>query len=153
MPSLNKVILIGRCGRDPEVRRATLGDAIANISIATSKRFKDKVTGETREETEWHRIVMFGSLAEITEQYVRKGRLLYIEGSLRTRKWTDQTEQERYTTEIIANTMKLLDRKDALPAQSTPDDYAKASGRGNVSAQSARSASLEELADDIPFLT
>ena len=129
------------------MRRTGNGNVIANVSLATSERYKDKTTGDTREETEWHRIVMFGRLGEIAEQYVSKGRLLYIEGSLRTRKWTDKNGIERYTSEIVANTMKLLYSKDSEKEKSTPEDYARASGR-DVNNKPVRPT---ELDDDIPF--
>lgn len=109
MASVNKVIIVGNVGRDPEIRTFPSGDKVANLSIATTDRWRDKNTGENRESTEWHRIIFNGKLADIVEQYVRKGSQLYIEGSLRTRKWTDQASgQERYATEIRADTMQML---------------------------------------------
>lgn len=106
--TLNKVILIGRVGADPEVRYMPSGNAVANVRLATNEVYKDKTTGQNQEQTEWHRIVMYGKLAEIVGQYVQKGRLIYIEGRIRTNKWQDQSGQDRYTTEIIANEMQLL---------------------------------------------
>ena len=108
MASVNKVILVGNLGRDPEIRYAPSGDAICNISIATTDTWKDKQSGEKREATEWHRVVFFGKLAEIAGQYLKKGRAVYVEGRLQTRKWQDQTGQDRYTTEIRANEMQML---------------------------------------------
>lgn len=108
MASLNKVLLIGNCGKDPEVRYAPSGDAIANITLATTETWKDKQSGERREQTEWHRVVFFGRLAEIVGQYVKKGSQLYVEGRLQTRKWQDKDGQDRYTTEIRADEMKML---------------------------------------------
>ncbi|WP_343189917.1 single-stranded DNA-binding protein [Buchnera aphidicola] len=108
---INKVILIGHLGQDPEVRYMTNGIAVANMNIATSETWKDKNTGETREKTEWHRIVLFNKLAEIAREYLRKGSQVYIEGSLQTRKWQDQNNMDRYTTEVVVNiggTMKML---------------------------------------------
>ncbi|MCB1185424.1 single-stranded DNA-binding protein, partial [bacterium] len=103
MASVNKVIIVGNLGRDPEIRYAPSGDAICNASIATTDTWRDKQTGEKRESTEWHRVVFFGKLAEIAGQYLKKGRAVYVEGSLRTRKWQDQDGKERFTTEIRAN--------------------------------------------------
>ncbi|CAL4324753.1 Single-stranded DNA-binding protein [Buchnera aphidicola (Chaitophorus populicola)] len=100
---INKVILIGYLGQDPDIRYMTNGSAVANINVATSENWKDKNTGEIREKTEWHKVVLFGKLAEITGEYLKKGSQVYIEGSLQTRKWKDQNNLERYTTEIIVN--------------------------------------------------
>ena len=109
MASLNKVIIIGNLGRDPEIRTFPSGDQVANVTVATTDRWKDKQTGENKESVEWHRIVFNGRLAEIAGQYLRKGSQVYVEGSLRTRKWTDQaTGQERYATEIRADSMQML---------------------------------------------
>jgi single-strand DNA-binding protein len=108
MASLNKVILIGNLGKDPETRYAPSGDAICNITVATSETWKDKATGEKKEATEWHRVVFFGRLAEIAAQYLRKGSQIYVEGRLQTRKWQDKEGQDRYTTEIRGDEMKML---------------------------------------------
>jgi single-strand DNA-binding protein len=108
MASVNKVILIGNLGKDPEVRYLPSGSAICNITLATSRQWKDKTSGERQEETEWHRVALFDRLAEIAGEYLKKGRPVYIEGRLKTRKWTDKEGQERYTTEIIADQMQLL---------------------------------------------
>lgn len=108
---INKVILIGNLGRDPEVRYTPNGNAVANISIATSESWKDKQTGEQQERTEWHRVVMFGRLGEIAGEYLKKGSKVYVEGKLQTRKWQDQNGQDRYSTEVIANEMQMLDSK------------------------------------------
>jgi single-strand DNA-binding protein len=108
MASVNKVIIVGNLGRDPEMRTFPSGDQVANVRIATTDRWRDKNTGETKEATEWHSVVFNGRLAEIVGQYLRKGSQVYVEGSLRTRKWTDQSGQERYTTEIRADTMQML---------------------------------------------
>lgn len=108
---VNKVILVGNLGQDPEVRYMPNGGAVANITLATSESWRDKQTGENKENTEWHRVVLFGKLAEIAGEYLRKGSQVYIEGQLRTRKWQDQSGQERYTTEIVVNvggTMQML---------------------------------------------
>lgn len=109
MASVNKVIIVGNLGKDPEIRTFPSGDQVANVTIATTDRWRDKNTGENREATEWHRVTFNGRLAEIAGQYLRKGSQVYVEGSLRTRKWTDQaTGQERYATEIRADTMQML---------------------------------------------
>ena len=134
MASVNKVILVGNLGRDPEMRTFPSGDQVANVRIATTDRWRDKNTGENRESTEWHSVVFNGRLAEIVGQYLRKGSQVYVEGSLRTRKWTDQSGQERYTTEIRADAMQMLGGRQgggadegwgggtgaAAPMQSTP---------------------------------
>ncbi len=105
---INKVILVGNLGADPEVRTTNSGLKVANLRLATSERQKDKASGEWKEHTEWHRVVVFGRTAEVVEQYAQKGRQLYIEGRIRTRKWTDQSGAERYSTEVIGDLMKLL---------------------------------------------
>jgi single-strand DNA-binding protein len=108
MASVNKVILVGNLGADPEVRYMPSGDAVANLRIATTDRYKDKQSGEMKEATEWHRVSMFGKLAEIAGQYLRKGSSVYIEGRIRTRKWQDQSGQDKYSTEIVADQMQML---------------------------------------------
>ncbi len=108
MASVNKVIVVGNLGRDPEMRTFPSGDQVANVTIATTDRWRDKTSGEMREATEWHRVVFNGKLAEIAGQYLRKGSQVYVEGSLRTRKWTDQAGVEKYTTEIRADQMQML---------------------------------------------
>ena len=114
MASVNKVILICNLGKDPETRYAPSGDAICNITLATTDNWRDKATGEKREATEWHRVVFFGKLAEIAGQYLRKGSQVYVEGSLRTRKWQDKDGQDRYTTEIRADEMKMLGSRQGM---------------------------------------
>lgn len=129
---VNKVILIGHLGQDPEVRYMPNGGAVATLSLATSETWRDKQSGEQKEKTEWHRIVLFGKLAEIAGEYLRKGSQVYIEGSLQTRKWTDQAGVEKYTTEIVVNiggTLQMLGGVRNLP---TPDNQARAVG-GNLS--------------------
>lgn len=111
MATVNKVILVGHLGRDPETRHMPNGDAVCTASVATSESWKDKATGERKEATEWHRVIFFGRLAEIADQYLHKGSSIYVEGSLRTRKWTDKSGVERYTTEIRADVMKMLGGK------------------------------------------
>ena len=111
MASVNKVILVGNCGRDAETRYTPSGEAITNVTLATSETWKDKNTGDKKETTEWHRIVFYRKLAEIAGQYLKKGKTVYIEGKLQTRKWTDKDGIERYTTEIVADTMQMLGGK------------------------------------------
>ena len=124
MASVNKVILIGNLGRDPEVRYMPSGDAVANITIATTETWKDK-GGEKQEQTEWHRVAMFGKTAEIAGEYLKKGSQVYIEGKLQTRKWTDKEGQERYTTEIRADRMQMLgSRSGGSERMAPPDDDA-----------------------------
>ena len=108
---VNKVILIGHCGQDPEMKSTASGSAVTNINLATSESWKDKQTGQQQERTEWHRVVFFNRLAEIAGEYLKKGSKVYIEGSLRTRKWQDQSGQDRYTTEIVASEMQMLDSR------------------------------------------
>ena len=120
MASINKVILIGNLGKDPETRYAPSGDAICNITLATTDTWRDKASGEKREATEWHRVVFFGKLAEIAGQYLRKGSSVYVEGSLRTRKWQDKDGQDRYTTEIRADEMKMLGGRQGMGGTDAP---------------------------------
>ena len=110
---VNKVILVGNCGQDPETKYMPSGGAVTNISVATSESWKDKNTGQQQERTEWHRVVFFNRLAEIAGEYLRKGGKVYVEGSLRTRKWQDNNGQDRYTTEIVASEMQMLDSRGA----------------------------------------
>lgn len=120
---INKVILVGNLGQDPEVRYMPNGGAVANITLATSESWRDKQTGETKEKTEWHRVVLFGKVAEVTGEYLRKGSQVYIEGTLQTRKWQDQSGQDRYTTEVIVSvggTMQMLGSRQGGWGQSQP---------------------------------
>ncbi|AVP56746.1 single-stranded DNA-binding protein [Pulveribacter suum] len=117
MASVNKVIIVGNLGRDPEMRTFPSGDQVANVRIATTDRWRDKNTGENKEATEWHSVVFNGRLAEIVGQYLKKGSQVYVEGSLRTRKWTDQSGQERYTTEIRADAMQMLGSRQGMGGQ------------------------------------
>ncbi|ALG68619.1 single-stranded DNA-binding protein [Beggiatoa leptomitoformis] len=121
MSSVNKVILVGRLGNDPEIRYSAAGSAMANISIATSEQWKDKQSGQKQERTEWHRVVFFDRLAEIVGEYLRKGSLIYVEGRLQTRKWQDKDGTDRYTTEIIAKEMNMLGGR----SDSSSADYAQ----------------------------
>ena len=134
MASVNKVTIVGNLGRDPEMRAFPSGDQVANVTIATTDRWRDKNTGENKEATEWHRVVFNGRLAEIVGQYLRKGSQVYVEGSLRTRKWTDQaTGQERYATEIRADTMQMLGSRQGMGGgQGGGDDSGYGDNGGNM---------------------
>ncbi len=136
MASVNKVIIVGNLGRDPETRYMPSGDAVTNFSIATTDKWKDKATGEQKEATEWHRISTFGKLAEIAGQYLKKGSQVYIEGSLRTRKWTDSNGQEKYSTEIKADSLQMLGGK---PSESQAQQSHAPEQQGSA------------MDDDIPF--
>ena len=147
--SINKVILIGNLGRDPEVRYTPNGLAVANITIATTEVWKDKTSGENQERTEWHRIVMYSRLAEIAGEYVRKGSKVFIEGRLQTRKWQDKnTGQDRYTTEIVADSMQMLDNKAGGGSNSPSPMESSAPEKSGMEPQAAPADSFD---DDIPF--
>ena len=166
MASVNKVILIGNLGRDPEVRYAPSGSAICNVTIATSRAWKDKTSGEKQEETEWHRVVFFDRMAEVAGEYLKKGKSIYVEGRLKTRKWTDKDGAEKYTTEVMADRMEMLGSREgggmgnmddgsgggssapaprAMPARQAPASKPAA-------APAAKSATgFDDMDDDIPF--
>ena len=144
MASVNKVILVGHLGADPESRFAPSGDAICNIRIATSETWKDKNTGEKKEATEWHRVSFFGKLAEIAGQYLKKGSQVYIEGSLRTRKWQDKDGKDQYTTEIRCDVMKMLGGK--------PEGQQQQAAPRQQAPQRQQPAPSGEFDDDIPFM-
>jgi len=131
MASVNKVIVVGNLGRDPEMRTFPSGDQVANVTVATTDKWKDKQSGEMREATEWHRIVFNGKLAEIAGKYLRKGSQVYVEGSLRTRKWTDKDGVEKYTTEIRADQMQMLGSKDSGERPAAPPAAPKPSQAGS----------------------
>jgi single-strand DNA-binding protein len=130
MASVNKVIIVGNLGRDPESRSFPSGDRVTNVTIATTDRWKDKTSGEMKEATEWHRVVFNGRLAEIAEQYLRKGSQVYLEGSLRTRKWTDKDGVEKYTTEIRADQMQMLGKREGMGGPSGDDEGGGSAGGG-----------------------
>jgi single-strand DNA-binding protein len=157
MASVNKVILVGNLGADPETRYLPSGDAVCNIRIATTDRVRDKTSGEYRENTEWHRIVFFGKLAETAGQYLKKGRQVYVEGRIRTSKWQDKEGNERYTTEIVANDMRMLGSREGMGSPSAGEaEYggsmpsAPAAGAGRP-APARKTPSFEDMDDDIPF--
>ena len=156
MPSVNKVMLLGNLGRDPEVRTFPNGDSVCNFSIATSTSWKDKDSGEKKEKTEWHNIVMYRKLAEIAGEYLKKGSSVFVEGSLQTRKWQTKEGQDRYTTEVVADTMQMLGGKDNRNNSSNePDDnYNQEPDRTSQTKESSSASSepsLELPDDDIPF--
>lgn len=144
---INKVILIGNLGADPEVRYMPSGDAAATLRIATSETWKDKQTGENQERTEWHSVVLFKRLAEIAGEYLRKGSKVYIEGSLRTRKWQDKNGQDRYTTEIVGAEMQMLDSRGA----GAPAGGKSESASGSAPTRQSEAPAAADLDDDIPF--
>ncbi|CEJ96290.1 Single-stranded DNA-binding protein [Caballeronia glathei] len=178
MASVNKVILVGNLGADPETRYLPSGDAVANIRLATTDRYKDKSSGEMKELTEWHRVSFFGRLAEIVNEYLKKGSSVYIEGRIRTRKWTDQAGQERYSTEIVADQMQMLGGRAGAGGGGDEGGYSRSApaersggsggrapaaggrgaggGGGGASGGSSRSnapagGGFDEMDDDIPF--
>jgi single-strand DNA-binding protein len=154
MASVNKVILIGNLGKDPETRYLPSGEAVTSFSIATSETWKDKTSGEKKEATEWHRISAFGKLAEICGEYLRKGSPVYIEGSLRTRKWQDKEGQDRYTTEIRADQMRMLgSRGEGGGGGGGMREPAAAPSGGSASKAPAKKSggSFDDMDDDIPF--
>lgn len=161
---LNKVTLIGRLGADPEVRYMPKGGAVTNIRLATTRRWKDRQTGERRDETEWHRVVFFTRLAEIAGEYLRKGSLVYIEGRIRTQKWQDQNGQDRYTTEIVSEQMQMLDSRSggtgnfndnqANATHTTPQQSTSSQPQMPQNQQTPDSppaAAYDDFDDDIPF--
>lgn len=158
---INKVILVGTLGKDPEVKYMPSGGAITNVSVATSEQWKDKQSGEKKEITEWHRVVFFNRLAEIAGEYLRKGQQVYIEGRLRTRKWQGQDGQDRYTTEIVADDMQMLGGRPgggmgAGSYEEAPQRTASGSGNpgrsaGNSAPAPASDRGFEDFDDDIPF--
>lgn len=149
MSSINKVILIGNLGADPEIRDMPNGDAVANIRLATTETWKDKNSGEKKEQTEWHRVVFYRRLAEIVGQYLKKGSQVYVEGRLRTRKWQDRDGQERYTTEIEATEMQMLGPKPA-DAKMEPSP-GPGRQRQDESGGAGSAAAPKWQDDDIPF--
>jgi single-strand DNA-binding protein len=157
MASVNKVIIVGNLGRDPEVRYMPDGAALANASVATTFRWKDKQSGEQKEETEWHRVTFRGRLAEIAGEYLKKGSPVYVEGRLRTRKWQDQSGQDRYTTEIVADQMQLLGSRSGAGAPDSPQrddpDWGSAPAQATTPKKTATKGAgdVAEMDDDIPF--
>ena len=167
MASVNKVILIGNLGKDPEVRYAPSGSAVCNITLATSRNWKDKTSGERQEETEWHRVVFFDRMAEVAGEYLKKGKSVYIEGRLKTRKWTDKEGVDKYTTEVMADRMEMLGSREGggggdegygeqsapraeAPRRSAPPPRAPAPAPRATPAPKS-STGFDDMDDDIPF--
>ena len=151
MASVNKVIIIGNLGRDPEIRTLPNGDAVANITVATTEKWKDKNTGEMKEQSEWHRVNFFGRLAEIVGEYVKKGDPIYIEGSIHTRKWTDKDGIERYSTEIKGSAMQLLgSRRESTPAPSQGGSTTRPQTTPQRPDQQV-SSGFDDMDDSVPF--
>ena len=146
---INKATLIGNLGADPEIRYTTTGSAVANVRLATAESWRDKETGEQQERTEWHRVVFFGRLAEIVEQYLRKGSQVYVEGRIQTRKWQDRDGNDRYTTEIVANEMQMLGGRGAGGGAPAKSDDAPASASSSAPGPSEQPT--DDFDDDIPF--
>ena len=153
MRGVNKVIIIGNVGQDPDLKTTASGTSICSISVATSESWKDKTTGQQQEKTEWHRIVFFNRLAEIAGEYLRKGSKVYVEGKLTTRKWQDNTGVDRYTTEIVASEMQMLDSRESTPQQQqaptgTPRDMP---GQAPQQRPVQQEQGMDSFEDDIPF--
>ncbi|MFV8835788.1 single-stranded DNA-binding protein [Aquisalimonas sp.] len=152
---VNKVILIGNLGKDPEVRYSPSGAAVTNMTVATTDNWKDKQTGERQEKTEWHRVVFFGKLAEIAGEYLRKGAKVYIEGRLQTRKWQGQDGQDRYTTEIVGNDMQMLDGRGGggggMGDSGGGSNRSQGQGGGQQPASQSSPEPVDDFDDDIPF--
>jgi single-strand DNA-binding protein len=162
MASVNKVILVGNCGRDPEVRYLPSGQAVANVSVATSSKRKDKTTGETVEDTQWHRVTFYDRLAEIAGEYVKKGQPIYVEGRLKYGKYTDKDGVEKNTVDIIATEMQLLGKREGMggpadeegggaPRRAAPAARPAASAPAPRQAPAKASSGFEDMDDDIPF--
>lgn len=162
MASLNKVQIIGNLGRDPEVRYTPNGNAVCNVSVATTRQWKNKDSGDRQEETEWHRVVFYDRLAEIAGEYLKKGRSVYVEGRLKTRKWQDKEGKDQYTTEIIAEQMQMLGGREGMGGgageERGGDDYAERPQRAAPAARPAASkpaskpaTGFDAMDDDIPF--
>ncbi len=160
MASVNKVIIVGNLGKDPEVRYMPSGSAICNITVATSRQWKDKTSGDRQEETEWHRIVFFDRMAEIAGEYLKKGRPVYVEGRLKTRKWTDKDGVDKYTTEIVATDMQLLGSREGMGGGDEGGGgggYSRPAARPSAPSTPAAkpaaksSTGFDDMDDDIPF--
>ena len=155
MAGINKVILVGNLGAKPEIKYASNGNAISNLSIATSESWTDKSTGQKQERTEWHRVSLFGKVAEIAGQYLDKGSKVYLEGKLQTRKWQDQNGQDRYTTEVVISgfngTLQMLDRRDDMNSNAASQQTQSQSQSAPEPAQAITPVAPDEFEDDIPF--
>jgi single-strand DNA-binding protein len=153
MASVNKVIIVGNLGADPETRYMPSGEAVTNVRVATTDRWKDKSSGDMKEATEWHRIAFFGRLAEISGEYLKKGSQIYVEGKLRTRKWQDKDGNDRYSTEIIGDTMQMLGRREGGGEPRAESAGApRGEGAGAARAPAKKPAGkFDDMEDDIPF--
>ena len=155
MAGINKVILVGNLGAKPEIKYASNGNAISNLSVATSESWTDKSTGQKQERTEWHRVSLFGKVAEIAGQYLDKGSKVYVEGKLQTRKWQDQNGQDRYTTEVVisgySGTLQMLDRRDDMNSNAVSQQSQPHAQNSNQPAPAITPVASDEFEDDIPF--
>ena len=155
MAGINKVILVGNLGAKPEIKYASNGNAISNLSIATSESWTDKSTGQKQERTEWHRVSLFGKVAEIAGQYLDKGSKVYVEGKLQTRKWQDQNGQDRYTTEVVisgySGTLQMLDRRDDTNTSAPSQDSQSEPQKASEPTPAITPVAPDEFEDDIPF--
>jgi len=159
MASVNKVIIVGNLGRDPEVRYTPNGSAVCNVSVATTRSWKNKESGDKSEETEWHRVVFYDKLAEIAGEYLKKGRSVYVEGRLKTRKWQDKDGVEKYTTEIVATDMQMLGSREGMGGGAASEEgggYERAAPAARPTAAAAnrpaaKSSGFSDMDDDIPF--
>ena len=155
MAGINKVILVGNLGAKPEIKYASNGNAISNLSIATSESWTDKSTGQKQERTEWHRVSLFGKVAEIAGQYLDKGSKVYVEGKLQTRKWQDQNGQDRYTTEVVisgySGTLQMLDRRDDMSSSAPSQQSQPQAKHATQPAPAITPVAPDEFEDDIPF--
>ena len=155
MAGINKVILVGNLGAKPEIKYASNGNAISNLSVATSESWTDKSTGQKQERTEWHRVSLFGKVAEIAGQYLDKGSKVYVEGKLQTRKWQDQNGQDRYTTEVVisgySGTLQMLDRRDDMNSNAASQQAQPQAQNSNQQAPAITPVASDEFEDDIPF--
>ena len=155
MAGINKVILVGNLGAKPEIKYASNGNAISNLSVATSESWTDKSTGQKQERTEWHRVSLFGKVAEIAGQYLDKGSKVYVEGKLQTRKWQDQNGQDRYTTEVVisgySGTLQMLDRRDDMNSNNASQQAQPQAQNSNQPAPAITPVASDEFEDDIPF--
>ena len=155
MAGINKVILVGNLGAKPEIKYASNGNAISNLSVATSESWTDKSTGQKQERTEWHRVSLFGKVAEIAGQYLDKGSKVYVEGKLQTRKWQDQNGQDRYTTEVVisgySGTLQMLDRRDDMNSNAASQHAQPQAQNSNQPAPAITPVASDEFEDDIPF--
>ena len=155
MAGINKVILVGNLGAKPEIKYASNGNAISNLSVATSESWTDKSTGQKQERTEWHRVSLFGKVAEIAGQYLDKGSKVYVEGKLQTRKWQDQNGQDRYTTEVVisgfSGTLQMLDRRDDMNSNAPSQQSQPQAQNAPQAAPAITPVASDEFEDDIPF--